>query len=856
VTLPGKSTGWSLLRRSAWRYALQHRWQTVLNILGILIGVMMVVAVDLANTSARQAFDASIEILNGNITHQIVGGSDGVPEVVFTRLKTELGIRRAAPSLSGQVRVNNSELTLVGMDVISEGSMQRQRPGLPDGALSVTGDFLAALGNQNTVIIEQTLADRLGLQAGDDFTLFTFSGSHVAKVAAVFAVPEATNITGDILLADIASAQNILGSSGRLDSIDLAFNEANDAALNDDMLRQLRNWLPANLLLVESQARNDNLRQMSEAFHINLLAMSLLSLLVAALLIYNTVTLSVIQRRETLGIFRAQGVTQQQVFTLVLLENGVIGLIASVLGVTAGYFLGRFLVTMVTGTVDSLYFNLAITDFILDPLVLVKGLLLGILLSLFSSALPAWYAARSKPVTLQHHAAQGSDWKRFIPRLALGGLALMGLGGWLLLPEYGSLVTGFFALTLVVAGFCLLVPLCVYGFLSASLIAGSSWLKLSGVMALRNARSAINRTSLAVAALCVAVSVTVGVGVMVGSFRGTVILWLEQSLPGDIQLIVQSAPVIGEGISMDLRRELADLNGINGVHHFVLEEIESEFGLIRLGMNGLPAQEKFLIKNTTENGLEDFDAGQGVFISEPMAYLQELELGDSIELLTRSGMTGFPVMGVFYDYTSGYGMVHMSESLYSRHWETDLITRATLELVDGSDEAMVLADIEALLADRAGSYTLVSNRQLRQLTLQIFDRTFAITNVLRLLAILVAFVGVVSTLMALQLEKGREFAILRATGMTPAQTSGLILKQTTVLGIIAGLLALPLGLLMSDILIDVINRRSFGWTMQHFLPERVLLEGVLLAVVAAVLAGLYPAWRAGRIRTAVALREE
>jgi putative ABC transport system permease protein len=375
-------------------------------------------------------------------------------------------------------------------------------------------------------------------------------------------------------------------------------------------------------------------------------------------------------------------------------------------------------------------------------------------------------------------------------------------------------------------------------------------------MALRNARSAINRTSLAVAALCVAVSVTVGVGVMVGSFRGTVILWLEQSLPGDIQLIVQSGPVIGEGISIDLRRELADLNGIKGVHHFVLEEIESEFGLLRLGMNGLPAQEKFLIKNMADNGFSDFDAGQGVFISEPMAYLQELELGDSIELLTRSGMTAFPILGIFYDYSSGYGMVHMPESLYSRHWQTDLITSATLDLVDGSDETAVLADIEALLADRVGSYTLVSNRQLRQLTLRIFDRTFAITNVLRLLAILVAFVGVVSTLMALQLEKGREFAILRATGMTPAQTSGLILKQTTVLGIIAGLLALPLGLLMSDILIDVINRRSFGWTMQHFLPERVLLEGVLLAVVAAVLAGLYPAWRAGRIRTALALREE
>ena len=432
----------------------------------------------------------------------------------------------------------------------------------------------------------------------------------------------------------------------------------------------------------------------------------------------------------------------------------------------------------------------------------------------------------------------------------------MGIGGLLLIPDYGSLVTGFIALTLVVAGFCLLVPLCVYFLLSIGLKAGSSWMKLSGVMALRNARSAINRTSLAVAALCVAVSVTVGVGVMVGSFRGTVILWLEQSLPGDIQLISLSSSAANSGIGMDLRRELADIEGINGVYQLVLEEIESEFGLVRLGMSGIPAREKFLIKEIAGNGLADFDAGQGVFISEPLAYMQALEPDDSIELLTSSGMTAFPILGIFYDYTSGSGLVHMSEPLYSRFWETDVATGATLVLADSSDETAVLAEIEALLATRDGSYNLVSNRQLRQLTLQIFDRTFAITNVLRLLAILVAFVGVVSTLMALQLEKGREFAILRATGMTPTQTSGLILKQTTVLGIIAGVLALPLGLLMSEILIDVINRRSFGWTMQHFLPERVLLEGLLLAIVAAVLAGLYPAWRAGRIRIVKALREE
>ena len=198
----------------------------------------------------------------------------------------------------------------------------------------------------------------------------------------------------------------------------------------------------------------------------------------------------------------------------------------------------------------------------------------------------------------------------------------------------------------------------------------------------------------------------------------------------------------------------------------------------------------------------------------------------------------------------------MHESLYSSNWQDRAFTRVTLQTLPNTDHNALMAELEQVTAEMESSYALVSNTQLRELTLQVFDRTFAITNVLRSLAILVAFVGVVSTLMAMQLEKAREFAILRATGMTPPQSSALIMKQTAILGISAGLLAIPLGLLMSDILIDVINRRSFGWSLQHFLPASVLLEGIILAVIAAVIAGIYPAWQAARIQPALALREE
>ncbi len=149
-----------------------------------------------------------------------------------------------------------------------------------------------------------------------------------------------------------------------------------------------------------------------------------------------------------------------------------------------------------------------------------------------------------------------------------------------------------------------------------------------------------------------------------------------------------------------------------------------------------------------------------------------------------------------------------------------------------------------------------SNREIRDYSMGIFDRTFAITQVLRLLAIGVAFIGVLSALMALQLERTREQAVLRATGVTPGQLSRLTLLQTSLMGLYAGLFALPLGWLMSEVLIEVINRRAFGWSITTLLPVDAVVEALLLAVGAALLAGLYPAWRMGRTSLALALREE
>jgi len=249
-----------------------------------------------------------------------------------------------------------------------------------------------------------------------------------------------------------------------------------------------------------------------------------------------------------------------------------------------------------------------------------------------------------------------------------------------------------------------------------------------------------------------------------------------------------------------------------------------------------------------------------------LAFHRNLTVNNQIELSTQNGKELFPVLGVFYDYTSSHGLILMPLSLYQELWLDNGISALGLYRKAQTDSQQ-LADQIRQLSSRYGisantalttqhSLRITANQEIKEISLAIFDRTFTITHVLRLLSVLVAFIGILSALMALQLERSNEFALLRATGATPNEVKRIIYLQTGAMGSYAGILAIPLGYLMSRLLIDVINLRSFGWSMQHQLSATILLEGVALALVAALLAGIYPARRAAQLSIARSLREE
>jgi putative ABC transport system permease protein len=258
---------------------------------------------------------------------------------------------------------------------------------------------------------------------------------------------------------------------------------------------------------------------------------------------------------------------------------------------------------------------------------------------------------------------------------------------------------------------------------------------------------------------------------------------------------------------------------------------------------------------TAERVWRELESPDTLLVSEPFASHRRLGLGDTVELSTDSGPRRFRVVGVYFDYGSDTGTVLMPRATYAHHFSDEGVSGVALYAAPGEDVDALVARVRERAGD-AQALDIRSNRVLRETSLEVFDRTFTITHVLRLLAVGVAFIGVLSALMALQLERARELAVLRAMGLTPRQLWGLVSLQTGLLGLLAGLFALPLGVALAYVLVHVINQRSFGWTLQLMLAPGVLVQALLLALAAAVLAGLYPSWKMSRAHPALALREE
>ncbi len=834
------------LIKTSTRFLGQHPLQTGLTLLGVMLGVAIVVAVDLANTSARRALDLSLEMTSGSATHHIKGDASGIPEDVYRRLRTELGLEASAPLVSDEVRHGEERLTLLGLDIFAH---DFARP-VHQPELSAEQGRRLLLEPDTVAMAEQTAA-RLGVQTGDRLQLDYRGASREVTVAHVFTSGHPAS--AGLLLADIAVAQELLGRVGVLDRIDLELPD-------EKAVHQLQDWLPPGLSLEAADSQRQTLSGMTRSFHINLAAMSLLALLVGGFLIFNTMTFAVLRRRDQFGTLRALGVSRRELIALTLAEALAVGTLATVAGLVAGIGLGQLLIELVTVTINDLYYRTHISQLFVSPVALARGLLLGLATTAVAAWLPVLDAARVAPLTLGQRSDVEKRGIALFIKLALAGLLLM-LAGLLLtgIPSR-SLSLGFVALAMVIIGFSLTVPILTRGLctLASALAAKGPLLLRFGI---RGISDGLSRTGPAIAALTLAIATTLGVGIMISSFRQTVVDWLDQTLEADIFVSIpgRMPEHRDNGLPQALVARLRQHPGVARTSASRMLRVTSEAGPVRLmAVETDPEQNRnFRLKaGNPESARRAFQQSRGVLIAEPLAWHRELRVGDQLSLVTPDGPVSLPVLGIFYDYTSGSGLVLMNLEQYQTLWRDPGISSVGLFAGAGVDIPALTTEIGDLVRPYGATLQVRSSHEIRTISLEVFDRTFTVTEVLRLLSIVVAFVGVLTALLALQLEKTREYALLRATGVTPVQVRILVLGQTLVIGLIAGLLALPLGYLMSTLLIDVINLRSFGWSLQTVVPAAGLIQALTVALFAALLAGIYPALRAGRLAVAAALRGE
>ncbi|MEZ4695507.1 MAG: FtsX-like permease family protein [Rhodothermales bacterium] len=821
------------------RYMARHPWLFVLSVLGVALGVAVVLSIDIANASAGRAFQISTEVIAGRATHEVRASSAGIPDSIYAILRKTPDAGITTPVVDGYGRLGSEDgqvVRIVGIDPLTDAAF-RSFTGSGDRDFSLA-DFILGDG----AILAADAAGSIGIAIGDSFDVVADGIRYPLSLLGEMVTDDSRTVSAvnDLLIVDVGTAQRLLRMPGRLSRIEAMLPSDSGSAA-----QAIRGALPAGVELVRTDSRTTILEQLTRAFRLNLNALSLLALIVGMFLTYNAISFSVVQRRELIGRLRAIGATRRDIFGMVVGEGLLIGLLGTAIGLLLGSILGRGLVRLVSQTINDLYFvvNVRATSIPLNSV--LKGVVLGIGATILSALVPARFAAGAEPSVVMRRSESEAKWRLAALPMALAGALVVASSIVMLAFLDGGIVASYVAIGFGLVGYSLCVPWLVV-LLSGVFRPVLEWFAgIVGGMAAGGTVSTLSRTSVATAALSIAVAASIGVSIMVTSFRSTVVNWLDSILqadvyvqvPGSIQRDLQTT--IDAGVE-EIIRETPGVARSYGVKRL---DIQTSFGPSNLTAveAGDGLEKRFKLKSGEPGDVStSFRQFGSVLVSEPYAFRHGLELGDHFWILADSGRTDVAVVGVYFDYGSDQGVVLIERENYERLFTDHSWSGVALYAEPGIDLDSL---INRTLLRVGGSQDLLlrSNRDLRTYSLDVFDRTFTITRVLRLLAIFVAFVGIVSALMSLQLERSREFAVLRAVGMTSNQQATLVNLQTMLMGLYSGLLAVPLGIALAAALVFVINKRAFGWTLQFELSPAVLGQAILLSLFAALLAGIYPA---------------
>ena len=846
-----------LARLLAWRPLTRDSARSLVTILGVALGVAVTLAIGLANDGVLTSFRNSLDHVAGRTQLEVSAGEPGFDEALFPVIAGAPGVASAAPILQAVMPVSGTaagSLLVLGVDVLGDAAFREYRGPTPDLA-----EPLRLLTDVDAILLSTRYARAHGIGVGGRLQMNTPTGPKAFTVRGLLADEGvARTMDGQVAVLDIAAAQVHFGKLGRLDRVDLLLQSGADP---ERVAADLRGRLPAGVDVERPEARNAQVEQMLGSFQLNLFVLSLIALFVGAFLVYNTMAVSVVRQRRQIGILRSLGMSRSGVLLSVIGEGVAIGLVGSLCGAALGVLLARRTLQAVSLTVSSLYAFIVPGELAAPPPTILRAVLLGLGVTLVASLAPALEATRVPP---REDLAPAAIERRHRPWLYAGlgllflfatlGLARLGPAGGRPLFGYAS------ALTLLL-GAILLCPILLHTFQSGLVATLRGSRRIASRLAVGNLRRALRRNSVTVAAMAVGLAMLVSVSTMIASFRQTVEVWIDQTIRADLYLSRTGRLIKGADARLpaDLLPRIRSVHGVADADGFRGLRLRDERGgqfLLGAGDFDLMARRGRLLFRRGDSGriLQEARARNKVIVSETFAERYHLAEGDEVLLRPPGGSVRLRIAGVYYDYTTEGGLVVMDRRLFQQLWPDSWLNSIVIYLAPGADAETVGQAVR--VATGREDLVIFSNRDLRRRILEIFDKTFSITYALQAIALIVAALGVLTTLAASDLERTREIGILRSLGFGRAGIARTVLAEAGLLGILANVVGVLAGLALSLILIHVINKQSFGWTIQFIFPGRLIIQYAALTVGVSLLAGLLPAWRACRLPIAEAVRYE
>jgi len=835
------------------RPLLQEPIRAALTIFAVALGVAVVLAIDLAGNSATGSFRSSMETLAGDNDLEITAAG-GVPETVVGTLATLPYALRISARMQDFVVVVESKqsLPLIGLDLVAEGAANAGSESSVTN-IAQAGETLKHLGDNDSVWVGASF----GRNPGEHLQLLI--NDHVADYTVRGVYPDSNGNEAAVVM-DLAVAQRALHRFGR---VDLILVKVPQTPTLEEWQRRLRVALPSGVDVNPQGTGTVENRRMLAAFRWNLRLLSYIALVVGAFLIYNTISISVVRRRAEIGVVRAIGASRAAVLFAFVGEAAFFGLAGAVIGLPLGRLMAIGAVKLMSATVESLYVSSRPGPLELDFASVLLSFVIGVGISVASAYSPAHEAALVSPVEAMARGRR--EYTTRVHKMRDLGLAfVMGIAAAAAsrAPAVaGKPLFGYLAAALLVIASALAIPAFVDALASMSSSVLRRILGIEALLASRSLAASLRRTSVLVGALSTAIAMMTAVGIMVGSFRETVVLWMNGQLPADLYIRPAGPAAAGRHpiLSLDLAEKIAALPGVAEIDRLRAYEISYdglpvELASVEASVLGTHHKSDFFSGRPAAEVFAELHNANTVIVSEPFTYKHGVRAGDSITLSLGESRPAFRIADVYYDYGSERGVILMDRETMLRYLPDPAPSNLAVYVSPGASLESVRTEIQ--LAASGHRILIFSNRDLRSEAIRIFDRTFAITYALEAIAVLVAVMGIAGALLALVIDRRRELGLLRFLGAAAGQVRKLILLEAGLLGLFANIAGLALGFALSLILIYVINKQSFGWTIRFHWPVTVILAGLTIVYAATVLAGLYPARVAAQLNPLEAIHEE